>query len=168
MAVDSVGLIKAFLKDRKNLQVVQALCTPDVTYVSLNYSNPDLKKSMPWCGTGTGVEAIVSTFERVEQYWSVDDFSPEATFGDERFVAVFGRMTLTSTVLHKTVTSPFSIFCKLTGGKISYMQFMETPSQPRPAFVPVGSGSFAAIQRVVRSLRRPTLRRRQNQLRRRS
>jgi len=23
-----------------------------VTYVSLNYSNPDLHKVMPWCGTG--------------------------------------------------------------------------------------------------------------------
>jgi hypothetical protein len=27
---------------------------PDVTYVSLNYDNPDLKKIMPWAGTSRG------------------------------------------------------------------------------------------------------------------
>lgn len=117
--------VQALLKDRKNLEIVRALCSTDVTYVSLNYSNPDLRKSMPWCGTYHGPEAIVSTFIRVEEYWTLDDFSPDVIFGEDEHVAIFGSMTVTSKVLNKTVTSPFSILCKVVEGKVTYMQYME-------------------------------------------
>jgi ketosteroid isomerase-like protein len=125
VASNSIEKIKKFLSNPTDRELVGGLCTSDVTYVSLNYSNPELQKSMPWCGTYHGSEAIVSTFERVNSYWKVNDFSPDAIFGDDSRVAVFGSMTLTSTVMKKTVTTPFSIFCKMTDGKISYMQFME-------------------------------------------
>ena len=137
-----VETVKALLAGRKDLDTVRALCTPDVTYVSLNYSDPELHKSMPWCGTYHGAEELVSTFVRVEQYWHLDDFSPEAIFGDEDHVAVFGRFTLTSTVMKQTVTSPFSIFFKLKEGKINYMQYMEDTFGTALTFRSGGSMTF--------------------------
>jgi hypothetical protein len=142
MTKTSVDLVQELLKHRKNLEIVSALCSPDVTYVSLNYSNPDLQKSMPWCGTSYGPEAIVSTFVRVEEYWRLDDFSPDATFGDDKHVAIFGSMTLTSTVLGKTVTSPFSIFCKVADEKVTYMQFMEDTFATSSTFRSSGIWTF--------------------------
>jgi uncharacterized protein len=142
MARNAVEIVQALLKDRKNMEAVRTLCSPDVTYVSLNYSNPDLQKSMPWCGTYHGPEAIVSTFVRVEEYWTLDDFSPAATFGDDRHVAVFGSMTVTSKVLGKTVTSPFSIFCTVAGGKVTFMQYMEDTFATSSTFRSGGSWTF--------------------------
>jgi len=44
-------IINGILNNPKDIKNVRSLTTKDVTYVSLNYSNPDLKKVMPWCGT---------------------------------------------------------------------------------------------------------------------
>jgi uncharacterized protein len=118
-------IVQALLSDIRNPETVRGLCAQDVTYVSLNYNNPDLHKIMPWCGTGQGVDAISKTFHDVSEYWVVDSFTPEAIFGEDENVAVFGRFTYTSTKLHKTVTTPFGIFCKVHERKVTYMQFME-------------------------------------------
>jgi ketosteroid isomerase-like protein len=118
-------IVRKLLGSIQNPDVVRAMCSPDVTYVSLNYSNPDLHKIMPWCGTGHGVNAISKTFHDVARYWNVDSFTPEVVFGEEGNVAVFGRFTYTSTKLRKTVTTPFSIYCSVRDGKVVYMQFME-------------------------------------------
>jgi hypothetical protein len=45
-------IVQALLGGIHEPDVVKELCTPDVTYVSLNYSSPDLHNVMPWCGTG--------------------------------------------------------------------------------------------------------------------
>jgi uncharacterized protein len=118
-------IVQALLEGIRDPSVVKELCTPDVTYVSLNYNNPDLHKVMPWCGTGHGVDAIIKTFHDVAEFWIVDSFTPEDIFGEDDKVAVFGRFTYTSTRLRKTVTTPFAILFRLTGGKVNYMQFME-------------------------------------------
>jgi ketosteroid isomerase-like protein len=118
-------IVQALLEWIHDPSVVKELCTADVTYVSLNYNNPDLHKVMPWCGTGHGVDAIIKTFHDVAEFWTVDSFTPEDIFGEDDKVAVFGRFTYTSTRLRKTVTTPFAILFRLTGGKVNYMQFME-------------------------------------------
>jgi uncharacterized protein len=118
-------IVQALLEGIHDSKVVKELCTADVTYVSLNYSNPDLHKVMPWCGTGHGVDAIIKTFHDVAEFWIVDSFTPEDIFGEDDKVAVFGRFTYTSTRLRKTVTTPFAILFRLTGGRVNYMQFME-------------------------------------------
>ena len=51
MAREPNEVVKALLQGIREPGVVEELCAPDVTYVSLNYSNPDLHKLMPWCGT---------------------------------------------------------------------------------------------------------------------
>ena len=134
--------VQALLNDIRNPETVRALCVQDVTYVSLNYSNPDLHKIMPWCGTGQGVDAISRTFHDVSEYWSVDSFVPEAIFGEDENVAVFGRFTYTSTKLRKTVTTPFTIFCKVNDGKVTYMQFMEDTFATAASFRSGGTWRF--------------------------
>jgi len=142
MAREPKEIVQALLASIQDSEVVRASCAPDVTYVSLNYSNPELHKIMPWCGTGQGVNAISKTFHDVARYWSVDSFTPEAIFGEGENVAVFGRFTYTSTKLRKTVTTPFSIFCKVTGGKVVYMQFMEDTFCTASSFRSGGTWTF--------------------------
>jgi uncharacterized protein len=134
--------VQSLLNDIRNPETVQALCAPDVTYVSLNHSNPDLHKIMPWCGTGRGADAISKTFHDVSEYWNVDAFSPEAIFGEDENVAVFGQFTYTSTKMQKKVTSPFAIFCKVRDGKITYMQFMEDTFATGASFRSGGAWKF--------------------------
>ena len=137
-----IETVKAFLTGRTDLAQINELCAPDITYVSLNYENPDLKKSMPWCGTSHGPKAIFDVFTQVGQYWAVDDFTPQATFSDGEHVAVFGSMTLTSTVLGKTVTTPFAVWCRVVKGRIQYMQFMEDTFATSSSFRSGGAWTF--------------------------
>lgn len=142
MAREPKQLVETLLSSIHDPKVVRDLCAPDVIYVSLNYSNPDLQKIMPWCGTGHGVNAITQTFHDVAHYWHIDSFTPEAIFGEGENVAVFGRFTYTSTKLGKTITTPFSIFCKVNGDKVVYMQFMEDTFGTASSFRSGGTWRF--------------------------
>jgi ketosteroid isomerase-like protein len=125
MTKTSVEVMKAILDNPYDIENVRAHTTPDVTYISLNYDNPELKRVMPWCGTAKGPEAIVKTFVDVGRFWSVEAFEPRATFGDGENAAMFGSFTYRSAVLGKRVTSPFAVFARVTDGKCTYLQFME-------------------------------------------
>lgn len=118
-------IVTRLLEGVRDPNIVRDLCAADVTYVSLNYSNPDLQKIMPWCGTSHGVDAIIKIFDDVGRFWNVDSFTPEDIFGEGDKVAVFERFTYTSTKMRKRVTSPFAILFRLKGEKVKYMQFME-------------------------------------------
>jgi uncharacterized protein len=135
-------IVQTLLQSVRDPGVVKNLCAPDVTYVSLNYANSDLRKIMPWCGTGSGPEAIIKTFHDVANFWIVDSFTPEDVFGEAGNVAVFGRFTYTSTKLRKTITSPFAILCKVKDGKITYMQFMEDTFCTASSFRSGGAWKF--------------------------
>jgi len=142
MGTTPKAIVEKLLQSVRDPNVVKGLCAPDVTYVSLNYSNPDLRKIMPWCGTGQGAERIIKTFHDVAEFWKTDSFLPEAIFGEGENVAVFGRFTYTSAKLRKTVTSPFAIFCKVKGGKVTYMQFMEDTFCTASSFRSGGTWKF--------------------------
>ncbi len=68
MAQTPIEIVRAILADPTNIDVVGPLSAPDVKYVSLNYDNPDLKKLMPWAGTGHGARGIVDTFSKVQRF----------------------------------------------------------------------------------------------------
>jgi uncharacterized protein len=135
-------ILSALLENPKDLDHVRSLVTPDVTYVSLNYSNPDLKRIMPWCGTSRGPESIVKTFVDVGRFWEVQSFAPEALFGSDSYAAMFGRFTYKSTVMKQTVTSPFAVFAKFKDGRCSYLQFMEDTLATSASFRSGGSWTF--------------------------
>jgi ketosteroid isomerase-like protein len=135
-------VLTAILKNPTDIDHLRALVTPDVTYVSLNYDNPDLKKIMPWCGTSHGLENIIKTFVDVARYWEVVSFEPEAVFGSGEFAAMFGRFTYRSTVLSKLVTSPFAVFARVKDGRCFYLQFMEDTFATGASFRSGGTWTF--------------------------
>ena len=118
-------VLSSILKNPTDIEHVRSFVAPDVTYVSLNHVDPDLKKIMPWCGTSRGPESIVKTFVDVGRYWEVQSFETDALFGSDVYAAMFGRFTYKSTVLSKVVTSPFAVFAKVERGLCTYLQFME-------------------------------------------
>ena len=142
MSHEPKAVVEELLQATTDSAKVAQLVAPDVVYVSLNYEHADLQRIMPWCGTFRGAEAIVSTFTRVAQYWRIDSFVPEVLFGEGTDVAVFGRFTYTSSVLGKTVTSPFAIHCKVIDGKVTYMQFMEDTLRTSWSFKESGTWRF--------------------------
>jgi ketosteroid isomerase-like protein len=142
MSRDPKETVQALLQGVRDPQVVKELCAPDVTYVSLNYLNRELRRIMPWCGTSYGPEAVLKTFHDVANFWVVESFTPEEIFAETGKVAVFGRFTYTSAKLQKTVTSPFAILCKVADGKITYMQFMEDTFSTAASFRSGGTWKF--------------------------
>jgi uncharacterized protein len=137
-------IVAAILDNPKDIANVRSLCAADVTYVSLNYEDNELKRIMPWCGTSHGAEAIVQTFVDVGRYWKVVAFNIEAVFGSGENVAVFGQFTYTSTVLSKTVTSPFACFARVKDGLCSYLQFMEDTFATARSFRSGGSWTISS------------------------
>ena len=118
-----VDIVRRVLSDPA---VVKELVAEDSVYVSLNYQDEDLKKIMPWAGTGHGRDALRKTFSDVARHWQIEEFDLGDVFGDDSGkVAVFGRMEYRSTVLAKTVISPFAVYAEVADGKIVYAQFME-------------------------------------------
>ncbi len=121
-------VVHAFLLNTSKELVAYAaekLVAVDATYVSLNFSNPELKKIEPWAGTSQGREVYVYTFSNVGTYWNVDDFQVSDLICEGETVAVFGQFTYTSVVARRTFTSPFSIKAIVKNGLITYFQFME-------------------------------------------
>ncbi len=142
MAQTPPEVVRQFLANTTNPMMVKSLVAEDATYVSLNYDNPDLKKIMPWTGTGKGPQAFVDTFARVSHFWQILAFSVEELFGVDENVAVFGRFTYKSTTQGKTVESPFSILSRVHDGKIVYFQFMEDTFATAASFKSGGSSRF--------------------------
>ena len=118
--------VQSLLNDVQNPTTVRNLCAENVTYVSLNYNNPDI---------------------HVSEFWIVDSFTPEAIFSEDENVAVFGRFTYTSTRLKKSVTTPFAIYCKVQSGKVTYMQFMEDTFATAASFRSGGAWTFQSDPR---------------------
>ena len=144
MPSSNVDIVKAILDNPTDLASVKELVAPDATYVSLNYDNPELKRLMPWAGTQTGPEAVVSTYSRVGRYWKNERFKIEEIFEAGENVAVFGRFTYRSTTVGRAVTSPFSILAKVQGGKVTYMQFMEDTFATASSFRTGGTATYRA------------------------
>jgi hypothetical protein len=142
VALNPKELVLSILDNPRCLEHVRPMVSDNFTYVSLNYEDADLKRIMPWCGTSRGVESLVKTFVDVGKFWHVDDFSIEAAFGQDENVAVFGRFTYTSSVMSKSVTSPFAVFAKVRNGRCTYMQFMEDTFATAASFRSCGSWTF--------------------------
>jgi uncharacterized protein len=120
-----IDTVVKLLQNLGDANIVRSLVHEDVTYVSLNYDNPDLHKIMPWCGTNKGASSVYDNMKMVNTCWEVLEFNPAEIFGSDDRVAIFGSFKYRSKVVNKIVNSPFAIFAKLKDGKILYFQFME-------------------------------------------
>ena len=138
----SLNIVMDFLSNTAPDKVEAAanrLVAQDATYVSLNFSNPELKKIMPWTGTDKGPRAYSDTFLRVANYWTIEDFTVTDKFASGEDVAVFGRFTYRSVATGHAITSPFSIHAKVHDDKIVYFQFMEDTYATASSFRQTGS-----------------------------
>lgn len=118
-------LIEDLLAHPTDPEVVSRLCDPDITYVSLSFDNPELKRIMPWAGTAHGPQAVIDTHSRVSQCWKNHGLAVTDRLESADSAAVFGTFTYESNTQHRTVTSPFCILIRVRNAKIIYMQFME-------------------------------------------
>lgn len=146
MNSNPIEIVEQLLASTNNADVVRELVASDATYISLNYSNPDLKRIMPWCGTHSqaGPSAITDTFVNVARHWENKAFTVQVIFGSDEHVAVFGSMTYMARVTEKTVTSPFAIWCTVVDGKVTYMQFMEDTFMTASSFEVSGKKTYHA------------------------
>jgi uncharacterized protein len=144
MAKTPAELLKTFVENTQNADVIRDLVAPDATYVSLNQADRDLHRIMPWAGTHDrgGPQGIIDTFARVAKFWHIESFSVDQLFGDSEHAAAFGRFTYTSTVLKKRITSPFAILITAHGDKITYMQFMEDTFATASSFQKDGRATY--------------------------
>ena len=140
-----VEIVQTLLKNPTNLEHVRGLTTPDVTYVSLNFDNPELHKVMPWTGTNHGPQSIVDVFNGIGRVWETKAFEIRDVIADEKNVAMFGSFTYKTRTLGKEITSPFALLAKVTGGKISYMQFMEDTFGTASTFRAAGTWHFRGV-----------------------
>ncbi|WP_347302990.1 hypothetical protein V5740_13520 [Croceibacterium sp. TMG7-5b_MA50] len=124
-ATSPLAVLQKILSNPTDLAFVRQFTTDDFVYVSLNYQHAELKRIMPWAGTNNGTEGLVQTFVDVGRYWTTDDFQIQDTFENGNGAAIFGSFTYTSTVLGRTVTSPFAVLARGENRKLSYVQFME-------------------------------------------
>jgi uncharacterized protein len=125
MAVSPVKVVQNLLTNPADADLAKSLTTPDVTYVSLSENNPELKAYLPWTGTNKGPETIARLFKATTETWETKAFEVRDVVEQGNSAAFFGTFTYRARKTGREITSPFSLFAKLTNGKISYLQFLE-------------------------------------------
>jgi ketosteroid isomerase-like protein len=142
MPTNLISVLQELLQNTSNLKVLQQLMTPDVTYVSLNFDNPDLKRVMPWTGTHKGPQALFDVFAAIQRFWKTLDFKVTDMIEQGSRVAFFGSFTYKSNVTGKEITSPFSLLARFEGDKVAYVQFLEDSYGTAGSFKTGGATRF--------------------------
>src|SRR6266850_4044269 len=125
MSPSPLQMLQTLLSNPGDLALVKNVTTPDVTYVSLNEDNPELKRYLPWTGTNRGPESIVRAFEGIGRAWESKAFEVREVIEHGDNAAMFGSFTYRGRESGKEITSPFSLLAKVRDGKIHYVQFLE-------------------------------------------
>jgi ketosteroid isomerase-like protein len=142
MSTNLSALLQQLLRNTSNLEVLQQLMTPDATYVSLNFDNPELKKVMPWTGTHKGAQALSNVFTAIQRFWKTLDFKVTDTIEQGSRVAMFGSFTYKSNVTGREITSPFSLLARFESDKVAYVQFLEDSYGTAGSFKTGGATRF--------------------------
>ena len=142
MSTNLTALLQELLQNTSNLKVLSHLMTPDATYVSLNFNNPELKKIMPWTGTHKGPQALPDVFGAMQRFWKTLDFKVTDTIEQGSRVAFFGSFTYKSNVTGKEITSPFALLARFEGDKVAFVQFLEDSYGTAGSFKTRGSTRF--------------------------
>lgn len=138
-------LVQALISDPTNIKQVRTLTTDDVTYVSLNFDNPELHKVLPWTGTNRGPQSIVDVFNGIGRVWETKAFEVRDVIANEQSVAMFGSFTYRTRTLGKEITSPFALLAKVKGDRISYLQFLEDTFGTASTFRAAGTWHFHGV-----------------------
>ena len=125
MSLTATQTVQTLLSNLTDLTNVKSVTTADVTYVSLSEHNPALKAILPWTGGHKGPEEMAKVFQGIANVWETKVFEVRDVTEQGDRVAFFGSFTYRARNTGKEVTSLFSLYAKVTGGKVSYVQFME-------------------------------------------
>jgi len=142
LSTNLTAVLQRLLQNTTNLKVLQQLMTPDATYVSLNFANPELKKIEPWAGTHKGPQALSNVFAAIQRFWKTLDFKITDTIEQGNRVAFFGSFTYKSNTTGMEITSPFSLLARFEGDKVSYVQFQEDSYGTAGSFKTGGTTRF--------------------------
>jgi hypothetical protein len=142
MSANLTAVLEQLLQNTSNLKVLQQLMTPDATYVSLNFDNPELKKIEPWAGTHKGPQALSDVFAAIQRFWRTLDFKVTDTIEQGSRVALFGSFTYKSNATGKEITSPFGLLARFEGDKVAYLQFLEDSYGTAGSFKTGGATRF--------------------------
>lgn len=141
----ALELAQTLLSNPTDLDLVRSVTAEDVTYVSLNFDNPELHKVLPWAGTNRGPQSIVDAFNGMARVWETKAFEIRDVIADDHNVAMFGSFTYRTRTLGKETTSPFALLVKATGDRISYMQFLEDTFSTTSSFRSGGTWRFSGV-----------------------
>ena len=125
MSANLTAALQDLLQHTTDLKVLRQLMTPDVTYVSLNFDNPELKNIEPWAGTHKGPQELVDVFVAIQRCWKTLDFKVTDTIEQGNRVAFFGSFTYKSNVTGRDITSPYALLARFEADKVAYLQFLE-------------------------------------------
>jgi ketosteroid isomerase-like protein len=142
MSTNLTAVLQELLQNTSNLTVLRQLMTPDATYVSLNFDNPELKKVMPWAGTHKGPRELFDVFAALQSFWKTLDFKVADTIEQGSRVALFGSFTYKSNATGKEITSPFGLLARFDGDKVAYIQFLEDSYGTAGSFKTGGATRF--------------------------
>jgi ketosteroid isomerase-like protein len=142
MPTNLTAVLQEILQNTTNLKVLDKLMTPDATYVSLNFDNPELKKVMPWTGTHKGPQALPEVFAGIQRFWKTLDFKVTDAVEQGSRVALFGSFTYKSDATGREITSPFGLLARFEGDKVAYIQFLEDSYGTAGSFKTGGATRF--------------------------
>jgi hypothetical protein len=142
MSTNLTAVLQELLQNTTNLKVLSKLMTPDATYVSLNFDNPELKKVMPWTGTHKGPQSLPEVFGAIGRFWKTLDFKVTDAIEQGNRVALFGSFTYKSNVTAKEITSPFALLARFEGDQVAYVQFLEDSYGTAGSFKTGGATRF--------------------------
>lgn len=145
-----IDIVNKLLSNPLDIENVRSTTTPDVHYVSLNRSNPDLTRILPWAGEHRGPEEMVKAFQGIYTMWDALGFEVKTALSQGDDVAVFGEFTYRSKKVGKTVSSPFGIHLKIVHDRISYVLFLEDTFGTTASVRSSGDAVFASINGDVR------------------
>jgi uncharacterized protein len=142
MSTNLTAVLQEVLQNTSNLKALRQLMTPDVTYVSLNFENSELKKIEPWAGTHKGPQELADVFVAIQRCWKTLDFKVTDTIEQGNRVAFFGSFTYKSNVTGREITSPYALLARFEGDKVAYLQFLEDSYGTAGSFKTGGATRF--------------------------
>jgi ketosteroid isomerase-like protein len=142
MSTSLTAALQDLLQNTTNLKVLRQLMTPDVTYVSLNFDNPELKQIEPWAGTHKGPQELSDVFVAIQRCWKTLDFKVTDTIEQGNRVAFFGSFTYKSNVTGREIASPYALLARFEEDKVAYLQFLEDSYGTAGSFKTGGATRF--------------------------
>ena len=125
MSTNLTAVLQELLQNTSNLKVLRQLMTPDVTYVSLNFDNPELKKLCPGLAPTRGLRRCPMSLRRSNATGKHSTSRSLYTIEQGNRISLFGSFAYKSNATGKEITSPFGLLARFEGDKVAYVQFLE-------------------------------------------